>query len=350
VKIYTKTGDTGNTSLVGGERTEKHDLRVWAYGSIDEANSSIGVSRSYIKDKDLREILLKIQRILFEIGAELASLGTKQYKSRVTEEDITFLENTIDKLDELKPSQNGFIIPGGTVESAHLDVARTDVRRAERYISELKNYYQINENILKYVNRLSDAIYVIARYIDYKDILKQVEDRIKIFKYGNEQNIDNIKNFMKNKTIKSYRNELISKKTISRETAQYITEKCMEKSFEIGIPMVICISDFSGNIITLQRMDDALLASIEIAVKKAYTTAVLKMSTGELMELSTPKGELYGINNMNNIVTFGGGFPLKIDGEIVGSIGVSGGSVEQDTEISKYGVEVLKEVFLNGVE
>lgn len=336
MKIYTKTGDKGSTSLVGGDRAEKYDLRVWAYGSIDEANSSIGVARVHIKEMDISEKLLKIQKTLFEVGAELASIGTDYYKQRIQDEDIAFLEETIDKLDELKPSQNGFIVPGGTVESAHLDVARTDIRRAERYAAELKNSYEINENLLKYINRLSDAIYAIARYFDYKDIIKKAEEKIKNLKQSSEEAMQ-------------FPIKVASKKVINREIAEYITKNCIQKSYEIGIPMVICITDFNGNIVLLERMDDSLLASIEIAMRKAYTAAALKAPTNDLHELSLPSGELYGINTVDKIITFGGGFPLKIEGQIVGAIGVSGGTVEQDMLVSKYGVKVFQEVLLNGI-
>lgn len=341
MKIYTKTGDKGTTSLVGGDRAEKHDLRVWAYGSIDEASSSIGVARAYVKEKELSERLLRIQKTLFEVGAELASVGTDYYKERIEVEDITFLEETIDKLDGLKPSFNGFIVPGGTVESAHLDVARTVIRRAERYISKLKNYYEISSNLMKYTNRLSDGLYAIARYFDYKDIMEKAQENIKNFNQNrviaNNSQIEEINKMMINRTI------------IDRETAKYISEKCVQKSYEVGVPMVICITDFSGNITLLERMDDSLLVSIEIAMKKAYTAAALKAPTHELRDASLPTGELYGINNAEKIITFGGGFPLKINGEIVGAIGVSGGTVEQDMKVAQFGVKAFEEVLTNGI-
>lgn len=341
MKIYTKTGDKGSTSLVGGDRAEKYDLRVWAYGTIDEATSSIGVARVYIKEKEISEKLLKIQKTLFEVGAELASVGTDYYKERIKNEDITFLEKTIDKLDGLKPSFNGFIVPGGTVQSAHLDVARTDVRRAERYISELKNHYEISSNLMKYINRLSDGLYAISRYFDYKDIIEKAEE--------------NVKNFNQNRTvvnsslIKECDKTMINRAVIDRETAKHIAEKCVQKSYEIGVPMVICITDFSGNITLLERMDDSLLASIEIAMKKAYTAAALKAPTHELRDASLPSGELYGINTVDKIITFGGGFPLKVNGKIVGAIGVSGGTVEEDMKVAQFGVKAFEEVVTNGI-
>ncbi|KAA8676526.1 cob(I)yrinic acid a,c-diamide adenosyltransferase [Clostridium sp. MT-14] len=339
MKIYTKTGDKGSTSLVGGERTNKYDLRVWAYGSIDEANSSIGLARACMEDENLKGKLLKIQKTLFEVAAELASLGTKNYRSRIEEEDVVFLEDTIDELDRMRPVQNGFIVPGGTVESAHLDVARTDVRRAERYISELRNHYEVNDSLQKYVNRLSDAIYAVARYFDYKDILKKTEEKLTSLNSG--EKIDCRGNPQKN---------LLTNTVLNRETAEYIAGKCIEKSYDIGVPMVICIVDFDGNVILLERMDNSLLISLKVAFKKAYTAAALKSPTGELYKALLPGGEFYGLNNDENIITFAGGFPLKIDGHIVGAIGVSGGTVDEDTSVSKYGVEVFEEVVKYGIK
>lgn len=341
MKIYTKTGDKGTTSLVGGDRAEKYDLRVWAYGTIDEANSSIGVARAYVKEKEISEKLLKIQKTLFEVGAELASVGTDYYKERIKAEDIAFLEETIDKLDGLKPSLNGFIVPGGTVESAQIDVARTIVRRAERYISELKNYYEISDNLMKYTNRLSDSLYAIARYFDYKDIMEKVEENAKKFNQNRQRE--------NNSQVEEIDEMMINRMVIDRETAKHIAEKCVQKSYEIGVPMVICITDYSGNITLLERMDDSLLASIEIAMKKAYTAAALKAPTHEIRDASLPAGELYGINTVDKIITFGGGFPLKVNGVIVGAIGVSGGTVEEDMKVAQFGVKAFEEAVTNGI-
>ncbi|MHC6179017.1 cob(I)yrinic acid a,c-diamide adenosyltransferase [Clostridium sp. JNZ X4-2] len=339
MKIYTRTGDKGNTSLVGGERTNKYDLRVWAYGSIDEANSSIGLARASIEDKKLKDKLLKIQKTLFEAAAELASLGTKEYKPRIKDDEVIFLEDTIDELDKMRPVQNGFIVPGGTMESAHLDVARTDVRRAERYISELKNHYEVNNSLQKYVNRLSDAVYAIARYFDYKDILEKAEEKLTELKDSGEINAKG-----------NLKESLLTKSVLNRETAEYITEKCIEKSREIGVPMVICVVDFDGNVILLERMDNSLLISIKVALKKAYTAAALKSPTGDLYKSSLPGGDFYGLNHEKDIVTFSGGFPLKIGDDIVGAIGVSGGTIDEDTSVSQYGVEVFEEVVKYGTK
>ncbi|TDT50366.1 cob(I)yrinic acid a,c-diamide adenosyltransferase [Fonticella tunisiensis] len=321
MKIYTKTGDKGETSLLGGSRTRKSDPRVWSYGTIDEANSSLGLARSKIRDSELREAILGIQKKLFEVGAELASTGTESYKPRIDEEDVLSLEKLIDHYDGLKPQINAFIIPGGTEESALLDVARTVIRRAERHIAHLEDEFDVNEHLLKYINRLSDAIYTIARYIDYIDIKDRVKHGVK----------------------------LGSKDTIDREFARHILDKCIEKAMEIKVPVVITITDASGNIIVQERMDGALLASIEISRNKAFTSAIFKKPTHELKGPSEPGGELYGIGNMERVVTFGGGYPLRVKGEMFGAIGVSGGTVEEDMIVASHGVKVFKEVFLYGI-
>jgi ATP:cob(I)alamin adenosyltransferase len=330
MKIYTKTGDSGSTSLVGGSRVKKCDLRVWAYGSIDETNSSIGIARAYIADTDICEKLLKIQKVLFEVGAELASLGTDKYKPRIKDSDIEFIENMIDELEGFKPVETGFMVPGGTKESAYLDLARTDARRAERYISSLQSSYNIDSNLIKYVNRLSDGLYALARYFDYKDIMRQIENKVN----------------NNNEALKVENSNSLG--TINRKIAECIVKACINKSEEMKIPMVICVTDFSGNVILLERMDNSLLASIEIAQNKAYTAAVLRTPTHELNKLALPKGDLYGISNLNRIITFGGGFPLEYNGKLVGAIGVSGGTSKQDMEVSKFGVEYFEEVVLNG--
>lgn len=320
MKIYTKTGDKGTTSLVGGSRVKKDDCRVWAYGTIDEANSALGLARSHINDEKIRKIIFNIQKDLFEVGAELAAIGTEKYKERINSGYVTSLEEIIDKIQEEKPEFFCFMVPGGTVESAFLDVARTTIRKAERYISEVRSEYYIGENLVRYINRLSDCIYAIARYIDFKDIKDKVKMRFQVEKkHESAFSVLNIENA-----------ELIAKASIS-------------KAHEIHVPMVICITDPYGNMILLKKMDGALIASIEIAKGKAYTSAVLKMATDKLKDLSLPQGELWGIGNLPNIVTFGGGYPLIIKDKIAGAIGVSGGAVDEDMKVALAGVEVLKE-------
>ena len=170
MKIYTKTGDTGETSLFGGGRVSKHHLRVEAYGTIDEVNSLLGLARSAGPSKQGDLWLEKGQNQLFHLGSDLATpLDAKtDWITRIAEREIVWLESTIDRMsDELAPLHN-FILPGGSQVAAHLHVARAVCRRAERLITALGECEEISAHTLPYVNRLSDWLFTLARYENMK--------------------------------------------------------------------------------------------------------------------------------------------------------------------------------------
>ena len=164
--VYTRTGDKGDTGLFGGSRIGKDSLRVNCYGTIDETNSFLGLAYSICKDKQLKDRIRWIQTKLFMVAAELASdeQGIEMLKDKVTKEDIAFLEKTIDDYLQIVGEQNFFIIPGDSQVSAMLHVVRTIIRRAERSIVELSREERLRDELKGFVNRLSDAIYVMARY------------------------------------------------------------------------------------------------------------------------------------------------------------------------------------------
>lgn len=167
MKIYTKTGDTGLTSLIGGTRVPKHHLRVECYGTIDELNSYIGLIRSYEINNELKDELLEIQYLLFAIGALLAADPEKSKMKlySIASEDVKFLEKAIDRMDhELKPLKN-FILPGGSTVVSQVHVARCICRRAERTVVHLAASSEVSGNIVIYLNRLSDYLFVLARKI-----------------------------------------------------------------------------------------------------------------------------------------------------------------------------------------
>lgn len=164
MKIYTKNGDNGTTSLIGGKKIQKDDIRVKAYGTVDELNSYIGLCYHYLKEDIDKENLRKIQFKLFEVGAELSSQNYKRLKNILKEDDVVELENLIDNYTEKTEKINDFIIPGTSICSANLHIARTICRRCEREIISLSKQDDINLIILKYINRLSDFLYILARY------------------------------------------------------------------------------------------------------------------------------------------------------------------------------------------
>ncbi|WP_129596489.1 cob(I)yrinic acid a,c-diamide adenosyltransferase [Anaerophilus nitritogenes] len=166
MKIYTKTGDKGETSLYDNTRVDKDSIRVESYGTIDELNSILGVARNYIKDQKIKDILYGIQRQLFDVAGELATKNREKFPEKIKEEHIEELEKTIDIYVGKMDTVNQFIIPGSNIESAYLHVARTVCRRAERRILTLSRKEEVSPILIKYVNRLSDLIYALGRFLE----------------------------------------------------------------------------------------------------------------------------------------------------------------------------------------
>jgi cob(I)alamin adenosyltransferase len=165
MKIYTKTGDEGLTSLIGGTRVPKYDLRIESYGTVDELNSYIGMIRDHDIDAAQKDVLKEVQDRLFTIGAALASDPEKS-KMKIPDlhlADITFLENQIDEMNLVLPELKHFILPGGSPVVSFCHVSRCVCRRAERIIVHLKSESFVDEKVVVYLNRLSDYLFVLAR-------------------------------------------------------------------------------------------------------------------------------------------------------------------------------------------
>lgn len=165
MKIYTKKGDKGTTSLIGGSRVPKHHLRIESYGTIDELNSYIGLIRDHNIEQEDIEVLLEIQDRLFTIGSHLASEPgkSKMKLPELFEEDISFLEKQIDKMDEILEEMRSFVLPGGHPVVSYSHIARCVCRRAERIVVHLSEESMVDEKILTYLNRLSDYLFTLSR-------------------------------------------------------------------------------------------------------------------------------------------------------------------------------------------
>jgi cob(I)alamin adenosyltransferase len=169
LKIYTKTGDNGATSLIGGTRVPKYDVRIEAYGTVDELNSYIGLIRDQQIDNHYRDFLLIIQHKLFAAESLLACDSEEVSKNlpNIVAKDITKLETEIDKMNELLPELHSFIIPGGSTIVSYCHIARCVCRRAERLTTKIASEYSVDLVVLKYLNRLSDYLFVLARKIAF---------------------------------------------------------------------------------------------------------------------------------------------------------------------------------------
>ena len=176
MKIYTKTGDSGMTSLFGGKRVKKSNSRIEAYGTVDELNSVLGIVLTEDVSKRTEQILKEVQSTLFTIGSELATPSnvTSKSKQSLAKEEIESLEQYIDQLESELPELKNFILPGGKKSAALLQFARTICRRAERRIIDIESEEEINFNIMIYFNRLSDLLFVSSRYENHVASIEEV--------------------------------------------------------------------------------------------------------------------------------------------------------------------------------
>lgn len=327
--VYTRTGDKGATGLFGGSRVEKDDPRVESYGTLDEANAAIGVAKSHLPPGEWRDALHQIQHRIFVVGAELASddKGREILAGKVNEDDVTELEHLIDKCLEFTGPQRFFVVPGRDPASAYLHLARTVVRRAERRIITGAGARPV---LIKYVNRLSDTIYALARVMETM---------------YTQQKITEIVRRVVTESLRAA-GSAPGLECFDLNAAQVMAAAALAKADEMGVPIVFAAVDEGGNTILLHRQPDSLLVSLDLAVGKAFTATALKQSTAGLKPLAVEDGPLFGIeaSNQGRIVLFGGGEPVFVDGRIAGGIGVSGGTVEEDIEIVTHALQIANGV------
>lgn len=322
MKLYTKTGDGGKTSLLSKERVGKDDLRVEAYGTVDEANTAMGLAKSVLKIVWAEDLLESIQLECIALNADLATNTAAE--GRIHMSHVARLEAVIDSLEKKRIQQKYFVTPGSSIAGAALDLARTIVRRAERLAVRLRRTQPLSQPVALYLNRLSDFLFVLARCVEQEEIITAATRKV-----------------LEILQISEHEGEEKAVFGVSRlEQAKKVIAAAEKKAREIGIPMVIAVVDDSGILIAQHRMDGSLLASISLAFGKAYTAAALKMPTDQAAKVALPGQSLYGIHTaeQGKFIVFGGGFPLAKEDKIVGGLGVSGGSVEEDMLVAKAGL------------
>jgi ATP:cob(I)alamin adenosyltransferase len=322
MNVYTKKGDSGSTSLLGGTKVAKDDVRVWAYGTVDEANSVLGVIHASLRFDDLKAIVRDIQRKLFLVGAGLASdeTGRKKLGSPITEADVGALEKIIDDYTDEFGKVNGFSIPGETTVSALFHVARTVVRRAERHVVTLSAANSdVDPIYTKYLNRLSDALFILAKKEVYAEFVAKVAEKL---------------GAVTNETGSG--GSAVRKDILCDELYVRLARAAADEGAKIGVGFSLAVVDTAGVLTYFCRDRSAIQVSVGVAQNKAYTAAVMKAASGGLYDAAQPGGSLYGINTVDpRLVVFGGGFPLFVGAEFVGAIGVSGGSVPEDEQVAK---------------
>lgn len=333
MSIYTKTGDKGTTSLFDGKRVKKYALRVDTYGVFDECAAQLSVAEKIAKNQEVKEHLIWLEEKIFHLNAEIATAEDYQAlksKSTLIEMcDIENLEQWIDFYQERLPQISSFILPGETLVGAQLHVARTICRRGERRLIELAEEESIRSELLQFVNRLSDCLYIFSRVEDYEQKKDELVTKI-IERYLKK--IDDTKE----REIK-----------VHFSYVRDIFETCIAEAENLGTEVTVALVDHSGLLVANYSMPNALLVSRELAFKKAYSAIAMKQSTDKLQCLTQPGADFYQLETVTNgeLVTFSGGIPIvSLTGEFTGAIGVSGGSKEEDQQIAEAGLKRVREL------
>ena len=394
MEVYTGYGDKGMTDLSHTKNVSKSDDRICLMGSVEEL----------VDDVDVVRMLEKISETLKKIVDGVSDPYNREFK--VSEDRTELLEEEIGRMKEIFSGERLPILPGDSRVAAEIDVTRAVARRAERELALVSVKFGSDTGAKKYMNRLSDYFYVLARYVDAAkieekktDISESVQESVKAETAGIVANVGaeavgssadvaagtsavdvraqdsqmvqkrDVQAFdVQNGTVTTAvggntamaQNDSIAANTamiqevlkrmgiqgrITLDSAKRLIEKIEQEALRRNKPSVIAVCSPDGNPVAVHVMDGSFLVSFDMAVKKAYTSVAVKMSTMELSRLTQPGQTFYGLGKMSdNIVIFGGGVPLKVGDTIIGGLGISGGTGEEDNSLAEYGLQVLNEV------
>jgi len=338
-KLYTKAGDKGLTALTPAAQVSKADERIAAIGGVEEVISALGMVRVVTECPIFRGRLERVMKILRTLAKGLADPRSGRYA--FSEEEIAFLEKGIDKMLSVMPeSVMEDYLPGGCEQSARLDVAYTTARSCERAVVAMDRRYAAPEIFKQYINRLCDYLLVSARYSDYLKEQKPIGEapatgtQPAVAASAVSPTVDSV--------VSQVMARLGGAASMDLNRAKKLIAAVEQRALETGKQAVIAVVNAAGNPVAVHVMDGAFLVSYEVAVKKAYTAVAVKMPTMELNKLVQPGGTFYGLQSLEGMVTFGGGVPLTVGGVIVGGLGVSGGTGEEDHALCQYALSVFE--------
>ena len=305
--IYTKKGDEGYSGNIKNTRYPKDYVLFELLGTIDELSSNLGLCK--IESMEVvRDTITALQKEFILLGSYIA--GGNHFDTAAATQR---LEKLIDAFSKKVSRDGQFTLSGETKAGAYLDVARTVARRAERQAVKASKVFMIKKQDLSYFNRISDLLYILARY----------QDQLYLTYHSPNTKGEDAK--------------------FDMAQAQKLCETVIQKAREMNVKVVCAVCDSGGNLMTMLRDYDAFIASINVAQNKAYTSVSLKMPTSNLADLSKPGDSLYGLQHQDHrLVMFGGGIPLIRNDVVVGGFGVSGGTLEQDTALAEYANEIFR--------
>lgn len=338
-EITTKNGDGGMTELVGKKNVPKSDLRIQLLGDLDELTSYVGLVKSKINEEIIVAALEQVQHNLHVVMAGVAEPNTM--KHRLSENQLQYLEEEMARVSELVKLPEGFVLSGKNTLSAELDVTRAVARRAERSLSSVTVKFGTDRIAKKYLNRLSDYFYLLARYAEITNLEKAPSASL----VQPAATID-VNKAVVNEVMKRLSEQVTLPSKLNLDTAKALIDQVEAYAKEQNLNAVIAVCGADGNPIAVHVMDNAFLVSFDVAIKKAYTSASVKMSTMELSKLIQPGATFQGLDKLqgDKMVFFGGGVPLMRNGMMLGALGVSGGTGEEDDAVAQYGVKVFEKL------
>ena len=340
-KFYTGQGDKGLTALTPTAQVSKADERVAAVGSVEEIISALGVVKVETTCPVFRGKLERIQKTLRTLSEGLRDPRSGKYV--FSTEEIDFLESDMDQmLGHLSPDALTQPLPGGNPQSAYLDLAHTTTRRAERDVVAMDRRYSAPQTFKQYLNRLADYLLVAARYSDHLKAKADEKQEQAPTAPARVQTPAAPVSTPSDALVAEVLARLGGPKVLDLDMAKRLIESVENYAKSQGKRAVIAVCNAEGNPIAVHVMDGSFLVSYEVAVKKAYTAVAVKMSTMELSALVQPGGTFYGLQALDKVITFGGGIPLYANGIIVGGLGVSGGTGEEDHDIALHGAAVFQ--------
>lgn len=324
--------DCGMTSLKRDKNVSKSDDRIQAIGELEELIAQLGMIKLHAQEPSLKEDLERIQKNLLVCIEGISDPYAQEY--RIREDALQFLQERIKSLTDACPVTDRRQLPGECEASLRIDLARSAARRAERWLTSSDKKYGGQPLRKQYLNLLGDYLYALAGYTEHVHCEKQDQKDAEASKVQLTQEM----------VVQEVLKRIQTMDRVTLEIAKKLIEEVERRAESAGKKAVIAVCGPDGNPVAVHVMDGAFLVSFDVAVKKAYTAVSVKMSTMELGKLVQPGQTFAGLETIekDRLVFFGGGVPLFVGDRLVGGIGISGGTGEEDDELARYAINVFE--------
>ena len=354
MEMFTSSSDRGMTSLKRDRNVSKADDRIQAIGEIEDLITHIGMIKLHADDVSLKADLEKIQRNLLIC---IEGINDPYHKdNKISEEEVKILNEKTETLKASYPMTAYEPLPGGCEASLRIDMARSVARRAERWLTSSDKKYGGQPMRKQYMNLLGNYLYALARYTDYVDSKKPAQTVVTPVAASAAEPVAAAPAKVVNEKVPvmELTKEIVVQEVLKRiqtmdrvtlDIAKKLIEKIEGYATSVGKKAVVAVCGPDGNPVAVHVMDGAFLVSFDVAVKKAYTAVSVKMSTMELGKLVQPGQTFAGLEQIESdkLVFFGGGVPLFAGDNLVGGLGISGGTGEEDDDIAQYALSVFEE-------